>query len=456
MSTTTFPPAVTNGHDHSADDVRIYRGRTMAEVIPQIREELGADAVILREREGLVGGVNGFFARRFIEVHARATQIPPTRIDVFDDDDELPELEESPAAPEPEPVAEPSPEQTPPPWPDNLESFAAQLANAEVEVRAEAEAELARRAAAVAREAPAAAKPTPARLEPAPASLEPAPAASKPVPAARKPARPWARAAKRAKPACPDLREIAAIAGELTSRGMSRETAMRLIDKAAAHSNPLASGGALRDAVRATIARSIPRTPVLPSGGAAIAFVGSGGAGKTRCVAALATAYQRASTLPVSAVSLAALDRGRSLLELIGPGHAPSRVAASSAAAARHVDEVRRGGLAILDTPAITPANPGAVRALANELEPLALDAVYVAVPATLGAQAASQLLRALAPLRPGGIAITHADETDQLGVAVELACANGVPVSYIHEGLDLTRSMSAPDPFELAKRLLP
>ena len=77
-------------------------------------------------------------------------------------------------------------------------------------------------------------------------------------------------------------------------------------------------------------------------------------------------------------------------------------------------------------------------------------------MPATLGAQPASQVLQALAPLRPSGIVITHADETDQLGVAVELACANGIPVTYIHEGLDLAGSMSAPDPLEVARRLLP
>jgi flagellar biosynthesis GTPase FlhF len=504
MSTTTFqPPAITNGHDHSAEDVRIYRGRNMAEVIPQIRDELGADALILREREGLIGGVNGFFARRFIEVHARPNA---QRIDIYDDD-ELPEPDQAVAepdpvaapdpvpAPAPEPAADTTPEPAPPPWPDGLESFAAQLASAEAEVLAEAEAELARRAAARARpvasepevapepaaplkpvQAPKpAAAPEPPVIGRPPAAPEPRPAASAPAPpptpapappralatppktrSARKPSRPWSRSPKRAKPPGPDQREVAAIVGELIDRGMSEQLALRLIAKTLAHGNPLASASGLRDAVRTTLAHSLPRAPILPSGGAAIAFVGSGGAGKTRCVAALATAYHRASTLPVSAVSLAALDHGHSLIELIGPGRVPNRIATSSAAAGRHVEATRKGGMAILDTPAITPANPGAVRALANELDPLSLDAVYVAVPATLGAQPASQLLGALAPLCPSGIVITHADETDQLGVAIELACVNGIPVSYIHEGLELARSMSAPDPLEVARRLLP
>ena len=48
-----------------------YRGRSLEEVLPKIREELGPDAVIERQRTGLVGGVGGFFQREMIEVDAR-------------------------------------------------------------------------------------------------------------------------------------------------------------------------------------------------------------------------------------------------------------------------------------------------------------------------------------------------------------------------------------------------
>src|ERR1700735_4381599 len=71
----------------SADGVRTYRGRTLEEILPQIRDELGPDAIILREREGLVGGVGGFFAQRFIEVEARRGD--GQSIDIYDDAPEL-------------------------------------------------------------------------------------------------------------------------------------------------------------------------------------------------------------------------------------------------------------------------------------------------------------------------------------------------------------------------------
>ena len=52
--------------------VRTYRGKSLEELIPKIQAELGPDAIILREREGLTGGVNGFFAQRCVEVDVQA------------------------------------------------------------------------------------------------------------------------------------------------------------------------------------------------------------------------------------------------------------------------------------------------------------------------------------------------------------------------------------------------
>ena len=42
----------------------VFRGATLDEVLPKIRAELGPDAIILAEREGVVGGIGGFFARQ--------------------------------------------------------------------------------------------------------------------------------------------------------------------------------------------------------------------------------------------------------------------------------------------------------------------------------------------------------------------------------------------------------
>src|SRR6478752_1403623 len=56
----------------TTSETRTYRGSTLEELLPTIRAELGENAVIIRQREGLVGGIGGFFARRCVEVEAQA------------------------------------------------------------------------------------------------------------------------------------------------------------------------------------------------------------------------------------------------------------------------------------------------------------------------------------------------------------------------------------------------
>ena len=246
-----------------------------------------------------------------------------------------------------------------------------------------------------------------------------------------------------------------AVAQELTSQGISDAWAQQLIVAAAAHRSPLAKGS-LRDAVRATLAATIPAPAPLPATGAAIAFVGAGGAGKTRCAAALASAYAKGSTLAASVVSLGSDDWGGDLKELLKGQNVWVMGAAVGPEAAPAVQHGRDGGLVVIDTAGVTPRDPAGVEALAGELRSLSLDAVYIAVPATFSVHAARKLIEGFAALGADGIAVTHADEADQLGIAAELAHISGMPVAYIHEGLELDGALSAADPSSLAARLLP
>src|SRR3954452_853910 len=77
---------------------RTFRGRSLAELLPRISEELGPDAIITRQREGLQGGFAGFFQKQFVEVEARAGTPRVQRsdrrapvLDVYDDDVEVDE-----------------------------------------------------------------------------------------------------------------------------------------------------------------------------------------------------------------------------------------------------------------------------------------------------------------------------------------------------------------------------
>ncbi|MBJ7472421.1 MAG: hypothetical protein JHD16_14030 [Solirubrobacteraceae bacterium] len=75
------------GSDRMVDGVRVrtYRGKSLSELAPRIRAELGDSAMILRQREGVTGGIAGFFARRTVEVDVAVIDVPGTgRVDVSD------------------------------------------------------------------------------------------------------------------------------------------------------------------------------------------------------------------------------------------------------------------------------------------------------------------------------------------------------------------------------------
>src|SRR5277367_4710243 len=67
--------------------MRVFRGRSVDELVPQIQRELGADAIIVRRREGLTGGVLGFFQRAYVEIEAMPGA---PGVDVYDEQDSPP------------------------------------------------------------------------------------------------------------------------------------------------------------------------------------------------------------------------------------------------------------------------------------------------------------------------------------------------------------------------------
>jgi flagellar biosynthesis GTPase FlhF len=469
---------------------RIYRGPSVEDLIPRIVAELGADAVVIRHHRGLTGGFAGFFQRPFVEIEARRGA---PGIDLYDEDDAAPALPDE-AAPAPSddatfaprgeledsraPVA-PAPEE----WEEPMEvwatnPFAAALAEAEAAVRAaepavppDLDAALAE-ALAEAEDAEAPVEeivPAPPDL-PAATTYTAAEAEDTAFPAevedvrlsaeaedASPPGAPGAPPERYATPplaaespdAAPDSRareEREEIERTLLGVGMGEEFVRELIEGATAHVRPLMPAStSLAQAVRTTLAQRIPACPPLPAGGAAIAVVGAGGSGKSACCAALAEAYSEHGTLPATCVTIAP---------------APTHSAPEEPA----LCEARERGLLLLDTPPVSSANPASIAALAELLAELAPDRVVLVLPATLGATPAAQLLEALRPLNANALAVTHADETDQLGVAVQAACTSGPAPVYLlaraeQGGADGglgAWALSSIDPCQLVDRLLP
>ena len=522
---------------------RVYRGRSVEELVPQIQRDLGSDAIILRRREGLTGGMFGFFQRAFVEIEAMPGA---PGVDVYDETPEQePAVPPVPATPQYElppapqaPVSEPPPPPTaeyppvaaaptyptPAPAPVSpsppLPASAPEPASPPPE-ETQSASYLQRPGGPGYEPYPpirsAYGSPPPPPVPSAPTTPEPfysrEPAApttaggsayvtahlaalaradrTKLPPRAATPGRPadplgWAaeipELAPREQPQSfpsPLTRAPAAKAGErpgerrtvgpgsttraqagvarsLSRCGIGDELARDLIEGASAHALALAPRAGLAQAVRTTLAQRIPVAPPLPTKGAAIVIVGAGGAGKTTCCAALLGAYRKSSSLSASCATIAREDEEGELRMLLSP-YVMKPTPVGSTRALRALRKARGEGLAVVDTPSLSPSDRAGVRELGKLLAELSPERVVVALPATLGATAAAQLLQSLRPLGANALALTHADETDQFGVAVEAACRFGLAPEYMLErarggGWRLRQLL----PSALAERLLP
>jgi flagellar biosynthesis GTPase FlhF len=458
----------------------VYRGRSVDELIPKIQHELGPDAIIVRRREGLTGGFLGFFQRPFVEIEAMAGA---PRIDVYDEQDSFlaPPLtpspaQSSPAAPLTSQPAQPTYHASPPAPPAVPAQPAAQApaAPAPFFTREPAAPSLGASAyvtahlAALARAERSQAAPHSFIPERQPLSrpsqavdfqelipptgvrpsfiAPPTSATDSPPPRTfeRRTVAPGSHARARA-----------GVHKNLCRFGISDQLADELIDGATAHVLPFAPRAGLAQAVRTALAQRIPVAPPLPTRGAAILVVGAGGAGKTTCCAALLGAYRTGGTLPASCATLMRADDTGELEMILSP-KIMNAIPASTPRAVRALRRARVDGLAVIDTPRVSPADRAGVRELSRLLGELKPDRVLVALPATLGAAAAAQLLEALAPLGANSLALTHAEETDQIGVAIEAACRFGLAPEYMLErGRSGGWRLSRVDPTGLAAKLL-
>jgi len=496
------------GNGKSAGEAKVFRGRSVDELIPRIQRELGSDAIILRRREGLTGGVLGFFQHQWVEIEAIAGT---PSVDVYDEHEDAtppipPPAQEAPApaSPASPPVAPPEvapampgpyvapapaapaiaayqqpalPPPAPPappaapPLSDPNRLFAREGAVGQEGGSAYVTAHL----ASLARENRARLHdrplvPEPHREPPLPPPaprvdfhrLIPEPPRRMELPPEPEPQRldewraPRSGAERRTVGQGSQGRARAGVEKGLRRYGVSEKMIAELIDAAHAHVLPFAPRSGLAAAVRSALAQRIPVAPVLPLDGASIVIVGAGGAGKTTCCAALLGAYRQSSTLAAAFATVAAEPTHGELQLLLSPQLVkPTPV--ENIRAQRALRRARSAGLVVLDTPRVSPADRTGIRRLGRLLADLEPERVVVALPATLGGAAAAQLLEALAPLKPNALIVTHAEETDQIGVAVEAACSFGLAPEYLlDKGHPQGWRLRRLEPAELARMVLP
>ena len=423
-------------------DTKTFRGRTLEELLPKIRAEFGADAIVLRRREGLAGGVGGFFQKSYVEVEARAALPDEKPLEARNDR----ATAEGLASPAIQALVE------------GAAPFADALSRAEGAVGERAHEVLI--AAATASAATDLTAPADAGLygpQPNRVAIEEAvPVAEGYVSAfepdedddlvASTPAAPATRQGPGApRPATADTAEK-----RLVAAGLSPALAADVVSEAVAHGLPFAQPRALKKLIRRTLARRLPVMSDLGGEARTLAFVGAGGAGKSSATERLAAAYAAADA-DVVVVALRSMDGGNGLASRLEP-LGVSVIAADTADQAARRLAGREVALTIVDTPAVGLVDRAGVARIADDLKTLGVDEVHLALPATLSAAAGEELASALAPLGITHIALTHADQTARPGAAVELAVTGRHDLSYV-----CTREEIAPlDSDDLAKQLLP
>ena len=426
----------------TTSETKTFRGRSLEEVLPQIRADLGADAIVVRRREGLAGGVGGFFQRSYVEVEARPAH-----------DDEKP-LEARNDRATAEGLASPAIRALV----DQAAPFADALAKANfppTPVSERAQEVLLAAAQGAAGETVTAGlygpQPNQVAIEQAaPAYTPVAPPAEMIPPAVNE--FPPAPAPEPARDGLGAERPDVADAHEerLVAAGLSSRLAKDIVAEAVAHGLPFAQPRGIKKLIRTALARRMPVMADLGGEARTIAFVGAGGSGKTSATERLAAAYA-AVDADVVVVALRASDGGVGLSSRLEPLGVSVIAAVDAEQAARRLAR-REATLTIVDAPAAGPADKAAVAQVAADLRTLGVNEIHLTLPATLSAAAADELASALAPLGITHIALTHADQTTRPGAPVEQAVSGRRALSYV-----CSRDNIEPvDPDALAKQLLP
>jgi len=390
-------------------ETKTYRGKTLDEVLPQIRAELGDDAIILRRREGIVGGIGGFFGRRCVEVDAipspaaasRTVALPArTVFDAYDshhddagDDAENPVIRT---------------------MLDQAHPFAQALEAAEL--RAES----------------------------------PAPAATM-AEAADEDEGAEEFQAIEFPPTAGDG-DWEAAAAEAVAAGLPAAVVEALARDARRAMQPFAQSTSPLDLLERALARQIKVEHSWKTKRRTIALVGAAGAGKTLTAAKLCHAYATGSTLAVRTLSLeppADAYRLGALTEHLDIG---VRVAQTPDTAARAAARMSGESLIVVDTPPVSATDPDGIADLAAMLEAVRPDETHLVVPAWADARATVALYEAITAHFPvTRITITRLDEVGSVAAAVGLSFTLKRPLAYVTDGRRAIGGLRPADAAELA-----
>jgi flagellar biosynthesis GTPase FlhF len=382
-----------------ATETKTYRGTSIEELLPRIRADLGPEAVIVTRREGLIGGIAGFFQKKCVEVDARPGG---PRIDVYDDGGE--------AVIDPPVIAETHPVRNDAATREGLETPAVQRLVSEAQPFADLLGEM-----------------TP----PSSCSL-------------------WSPDDQKEQPQEAEPRRIASLREGMVAAGLGADLAAEVVDAVVANVAPFATPARLRTLVRNELALRLPVAPAPGPGPRHLAVVGPAGTGKTAAVARVAAAHAAAGQ-EVACLTLEPADGGASLRAMLeGSGVKVEAISYEDLAVALLGASAQ---LVLIDTPAAAPSAGVTVESLGATLGAAGVEEIHLAVRAGTASPAAVEMFENLKGLGPNRILVSAAADTSYIGAALDVAIRTSLPVHYVAETVV---DLAPADPRELASRVVP
>jgi flagellar biosynthesis protein FlhF len=427
--------------------LKTYVGRSLEELAPQIREDLGDDAVILSQRQGLKGGVGGFFSTKSIEVLAA---------------DRMPEKGTAPAATSVAHTAE----STQQGMSETDRERAALVMTALGEMRAR---QTPAGAAAAAYAAPVedialpdfAGSMGPVELpadEPEPPTAAPEQTASIIV------EEQLGEHGMLLAPRLPEIDEAPAssdaiaILDELDRAGVATDIARQVVEAAERHLHPFQPATPLRDLVRARI-RSIVRVEAGwgDSGQRTLAVAGPTGSGKTTVLLKLAERYCAAG-LSVGVLALEPVPAGRTRMgDALDDSLTFDLRRASSISAVRAARRAFAGhDIVLVDTPGSAMVEGTARESLVKLLGECGIDELHAVLPLGMADRELAHVLARLVDLGANRLLATKLDETHFSGALLTLAATSQLPLAYLSSGPRINDEFDVADGGSICDRILP
>ncbi|HMF77677.1 MAG TPA: hypothetical protein VK604_18620 [Bryobacteraceae bacterium] len=181
-----------------------------------------------------------------------------------------------------------------------------------------------------------------------------------------------------------------------------------------------------------------------PETGRAVLFAGPGGAGKSSALLKLALRHSLGARIPLQILSLDTLRVGgwEQVAGYARIAGLPFDVIHNLAGLGQALDEHRGRKLILIDMPGLSPAEWRDTPDLAAWVVRETALEVQLVLPAVLRPLVAQRALEQFGALRPAKLLLTHMDEVDGPGAALELAMRSGLPLSYLASGQQIPEDL--------------